>query len=37
MSQDITIYITDRLGNTHQVEAPTDMNLNLMEVVGMYS
>jgi ferredoxin len=36
MSQDITIYITDRLGNTHQVEAPTDMNLNLMEVVRMY-
>jgi 2Fe-2S ferredoxin len=36
MSQDITIRIIDREGNTHQVEAPTDMNLNLMEVVRMY-
>lgn len=34
---DIQIQIIDREGITHQIEAPTDMNLNLMEVVGMYS
>jgi ferredoxin len=33
---DITITITDRLGETHRVLAPTDMNLNLMELVRMY-
>jgi 2Fe-2S ferredoxin len=36
MSQDITIKITDRNGVIHQVQAPTDMNLNLMEVIRMY-
>jgi 2Fe-2S ferredoxin len=36
MSADITIKITDREGVTHEVLAPTDMNLNIMEVVRMY-
>ncbi len=30
---DITLYITDRNGVQHQVQAPTDMAMNLMEVV----
>ena len=30
-SQDITIKITDREGVTHEVIAPTDMAMNLME------
>jgi ferredoxin len=34
--QDITINITDRNGQIHNVAAPTDMNLNLMEVIRMY-
>ncbi len=33
---DIQIHITDREGTTHDIEAPTDMNMNLMEVVRMY-
>lgn len=33
---DITIQITDREGTTHTVEAPTDMNMNLMEIVRSY-
>ncbi|UMY66696.1 MULTISPECIES: 2Fe-2S iron-sulfur cluster-binding protein [unclassified Flavobacterium] len=33
---DILLSITDRDGNTHKVEAPTDMNLNVMEIVRMY-
>lgn len=33
---DITLKITDRNGVLHEVEAPTDMNLNLMEVIRMY-
>jgi len=33
---DIKIKITDREGETHEVEAPTDMNMNLMEVVRSY-
>ena len=36
MSADISIKITDRDGLTHEVLAPTDMNLNIMEVVRMY-
>lgn len=36
MSVDISIIITDREGVTHEVLAPTDMNLNIMEVVRMY-
>lgn len=33
---DITINITDRDGIKHQVSAPTDMAMNLMEVVRSY-
>lgn len=33
---DITITITDREGTTHKVQAPTDMAMNLMEVVRSY-
>jgi 2Fe-2S ferredoxin len=36
MSQDITIKITDRKGVIHEVLAPTDMNLNVMELIRMY-
>ncbi len=36
MSQDINIKITDRDGVTHDVVAPTDMAMNLMEVVRSY-
>ncbi|WP_299672673.1 2Fe-2S iron-sulfur cluster-binding protein [uncultured Tenacibaculum sp.] len=35
-NQDITIKITDREGVTHEVQAPTDMNMNLMEVIRSY-
>ena len=34
--QDVSITITDRDGAVHEVQAPTDMNMNLMEVVRMY-
>lgn len=34
--QDIKISITDREGRTHDVDAPTDMNMNLMEVIRSY-
>ena len=33
---DINITIIDREGTSHQVDAPTDMNMNLMEVVRSY-
>ena len=33
---DIKIKITDRDGVQHEVDAPTDMNMNLMEVVRSY-
>ncbi len=33
---DIKIKITDREGVTHEVDAPTDMNMNLMELVRTY-
>ena len=33
---DINIKIIDREGTTHDVQAPTDMNMNLMELVRMY-
>ncbi len=33
---DIKITITDRLGVKHEVDAPTDMNMNLMEIVRSY-
>ena len=32
MSADIRIYVTDREGKTHELIAPTDMQMNLMEV-----
>lgn len=34
--EDINITIIDREGVAHQVMAPTDMNMNLMEVVRSY-
>ena len=36
MEQDVNIKITDRDGVTHEVKAPTDMAMNLMEVVRSY-
>ena len=36
MPQDVTVFITDRVGTTHEVQAPTDMNMNVMELVRMY-
>ena len=33
---DIKIKITDRDGVTHEVDAPTDMNMQLMEVIRSY-
>jgi ferredoxin-2, mitochondrial len=33
---DITIKIIDRRGQTHEVQVPTDMALNLMQVVQAY-
>lgn len=36
MIEDILIKITDREGVVHEVQAPTDMNLNIMELVRMY-
>ncbi len=36
MPQDITIKITDREGVQHEVQAPTDMNMNIMELVRAY-
>ena len=36
MATDITISITDRDGITHEVQAPTDMNMNIMELVRAY-
>ena len=36
MSLDINIKITDRNGVTHDVVAPTDMAMNLMEVVRAF-
>ena len=36
MPHDITIKITDREGTIHEVQAPTDMNLNIMELIRMY-
>lgn len=34
--QDVNITIVDRDGKTHQIEAPTDMAMNLMEVVRSF-
>lgn len=36
MPQDVTIYITDRKGIKHEVLAPTDMNMNVMELIRSY-
>lgn len=36
MEQDVKIKITDREGIVHEVMAPTDMAMNLMEVVRSY-
>jgi 2Fe-2S ferredoxin len=36
MSQDVTVKITDRKGITHEVQAPTDMNMNIMELIRAY-
>ncbi|MBU2901003.1 2Fe-2S iron-sulfur cluster-binding protein [Maribacter dokdonensis] len=33
---DIKITIVDRDGVSHEIDAPTDMNMNLMEVVRSY-
>ncbi len=34
--QDINIFIKDRNGETHKVIAPTDMAMNLMELIKSY-
>lgn len=36
MEQDVNITIIDRDGVKHQIEAPTDMAMNLMEVVRSF-
>jgi len=36
MMSDITIKIKDREGTVHEVQAPTDMAMNLMEVCKAY-
>ena len=34
--EDVTLFITDRDGVKHEVQAPTDMAMNVMEVVRSY-
>jgi len=34
--KDINITIIDREGTSHKVDAPTDMNMNIMEIVRSY-
>ena len=36
MKEEITLFITDRDGKKHEVQAPTDMAMNLMEVIRSY-
>ena len=36
MCQDVTLFITDRNGVKHEVLAPTDMNMNVMELIRSY-
>ena len=36
MNQDVTITVIDREGKSHELIAPTDMAMNLMEVVRSY-
>jgi 2Fe-2S ferredoxin len=35
-NQDVSITIIDREGETHNIQAPTDMAMNLMEVVRSF-
>ncbi|MFP5471345.1 MAG: 2Fe-2S iron-sulfur cluster-binding protein [Bacteroidia bacterium] len=34
--QDVTVYIIDREGVKHTLKAPTDMNMNIMELCKSY-
>jgi len=36
MNPDITLKITDREGILHEIQAPTDMGMNLMEIIRSY-
>lgn len=36
MKDTVTIYVTDREGVEHTLDAPTDMNMNLMELCKSY-
>ena len=36
MAQDIKVTIIDREGNCHELVAPTDMNMNIMELCKSY-
>lgn len=36
MAQDVKITVIDREGVSHEVTAPTDMNMNVMEVISMH-
>lgn len=36
MPTDVTIKITDREGNLHELQAPTDMAMNIMELCKAY-
>ena len=36
MAQDVTIKIIDREGTLHEVQAPTDMAMNIMELCRSY-
>ena len=36
MSKEITIYLVDRKGTEHKLNAPVDYNLNLMELIKSY-
>ncbi len=36
MEQDIKITIIDREGVSHEIDAPTDMNMSVMEVIRAY-
>ena len=37
MDKDITIHLTDRYGNSHKLNAPVDMQLNLMDLCKVYN
>lgn len=36
MKNTVTVFIIDREGEKHELEAPTDMSLNIMELCKMY-